>query len=312
MCREVVIARILCREQCGGSRMPKQVFISYSRSDDDWRKRLVLALKPYARAEQIDYFDDTQLEPGGNWRAELDQRMTDANVAVLLVSANYLGSGFVSDVELPHIVERAHAGALTIAWIPVSASAYEITALKDIQALLSPKRPLDQLRKPQADEALVKAARLISGGGTVNSIGRAMHVADEVYRAVATEGRASDEAFKVQARHTGTAVAFVRKGRKRPIAIITAEDLENLPPGQHQLIDALAESMYSEYDRWIKRRRKLATLTPKELAIYKAAGTNMCSELNNILTFIEMELNKDLEDHYSEIRFACKKLVASP
>ena len=37
----------------------------------------------------------------------------------------------------------------------------------------------------------------------------------------------------------------------------------------------------------------------------------MCAELNNILDFIESGLGKNLHDHYTGIRYACQRLVAT-
>lgn len=291
--------------------MTYQVFISYSHADRRWRDRLVIALKPFARADEISYFDDTQLRPGEDWRAALDREIGRANVAVLLVSANFLASDFVADVELPHILARAKAGEMTVAWLPVSTSAYETTDLKDIQALISPKRPLDRMSKPDADAALVKAARLIAGSSTVTGLGHAMHVIDEVYSELKPEAGLGAGPVRIQARHTGVAVAFEERGVATPIETITAADLEKLPPEEHRLIQSLRDGMNNEYERWTALRPRRRTLTASERQEYESSGREMCAELRNILDFIEQTLGKDLQDHYRGIRFACDKLVAT-
>jgi len=70
--------------------MTRQVFISYSHQDRRWRDRLVIALKPSPEPTKISYFDDTQLHPGEHWWSTLDREIGRPNVAVLLVSANFL------------------------------------------------------------------------------------------------------------------------------------------------------------------------------------------------------------------------------
>ena len=291
--------------------MTKQVFISYSHGDRRWLDRLVIALKPYARADEVSYFDDTQLQPGEDWRSALDREIGRANVAVLLVSANFLASSFVTDIELPHVLARAKAGELSVAWLPVAASAYEKTGLNDIQALISPKRPLAAMRKPDADAALVKAAGLIASSSTVTGLGQAMHVVDEVYSELAAEAGLGTGPVRIQARHTGVAVAFEARGVAAPIETITAADLESLPPEEHRLIQALRDSMYNEFERWTALRPRRRTLTTTERQEYEASGREMCAELNNILDFIESGLGKNLQDHYNGIRYACDRLVAT-
>jgi hypothetical protein len=167
------------------------------------------------------------------------------------------------------------------------------------------------MTKPAADAALVKAARLIAGSSTVTGLGQAMHVVDEVYSELAAEAGLGTGPVRIQARHTGVAVAFEERGATAPIETITADDLENLPPEEHRLIQALRDSMYNEYERWTALHPRRGTLTTTERQEYEASGREMCAELNNILDFIESELGKNLQDHYHGIRFACKKLVST-
>jgi hypothetical protein len=289
----------------------KQVFISYSHAEADrrWLNRLLTALKPYARKGAIDIFEDTQLLAGDRWFPVLERELRRADVAVLLVSANFLASDFVADVELPYILARARAGAMTVTWVPVAASAYKDTELNGIQPLTDAKRPLALMSKPVADAALVRIAGQIAGARTVTDLGRAMHVVDEVYTEVAPDvGIDSSHPRSVQARHTGVAVAFERRGVAEPIATITAADLENLAPKEHRRIQSLETSMSKAYKRWRKLRPQRQTLGPKKLQKYVSAGREMCVDLNKILDFIELDLGKQLEDHYFGIRRACDKL----
>lgn len=290
--------------------MAKQVFISYSHQDDRWRKRLATALAPYARNDEIALFDDSMIRAGSDWQSTLDREMDRANVAVLLVSANFLASEFVARVELPHILERAQRGGLTVTWVPVSASAWEITPLKSIQAAVSPARPLDQMTRPDADAALVQVAAVIAGARTLTDIGRAMQTIDKVFSDTApAAGIDASVPRSIQAHHTGTSVAFERRDTATPIDEITGADLERLPPDQHRLIGALQENMQNEFDRWTALYPRRKTLTPAELVVFEDAGREMCAELSRILDFIRDVLHKSLQDHYESVRWSCATFI---
>jgi hypothetical protein len=89
------------------------IFISYSHKDEYWLLRLqqyLLALKE--REMCLAPWSDKEIGPGDEWRAKILKAMTEANLAVLLVSVNFLTSDFIKDVEMPFLLERKTDGAL--------------------------------------------------------------------------------------------------------------------------------------------------------------------------------------------------------
>src|SRR5262245_53425050 len=79
----------------------RPVFISYSDQDRAWLERLSTMLAPLVRAGAIEFWWDGQIKAGNPWRQEIDGAMTSARVAVLLVSAPFLASKFIAEVEMP-------------------------------------------------------------------------------------------------------------------------------------------------------------------------------------------------------------------
>ena len=55
---------------------------------------------------------------------------------------------------------------MSLLWLPVSASSYEQTEFKDIQASHNPKKPLDQMSAPQQNGALVEVCKVIKSALT--------------------------------------------------------------------------------------------------------------------------------------------------
>jgi hypothetical protein len=133
-----------------------QVFISYSHKDDLSRVELETHLKPYVRNGSITTWSDRQIQPGLKWEAEINAALTNACIAVLLVSSDFLYSDFIHDNELGPLLKRAEEGGVKILWIPIRHSAYTETPLKNYQALGKPHKPLAAMKKAERDKAWVQ------------------------------------------------------------------------------------------------------------------------------------------------------------
>jgi hypothetical protein len=246
-----------------GRRVNKQIFVSYSHQDKDWLDRLTAALAPLVRRGETEIWADTMIQPGEDWQQRLDDQLGHSNVAVLLVSVWFFDSTFITDVELPRVLQAADQGRLTLVWVPISASLWEATELRKFQAAIDPHRPLDQMTDAEAQQALVTIGKLIGSARTLTDIGRAMHIIDRSYDGLAQQAgwdpRTSP--YRVVAHHTGTSVAFnLRDEPNRPVEVITAEDLVQLPDEDHRLIQALEQRMSNEYERWASYIRSSAPL----------------------------------------------------
>jgi hypothetical protein len=138
-----------------------QVFVSYSHKDKKWLEKLRTMLQPLVRNEAIEVWDDSRIKPGAKFKEEIQQALTTAKVAVLLVTPDFLASEFIQERELPALFSAAEKEGLTIFWIACSASGYEGTPIEEYQAANDPKRPLDGLSRARLNEELVSIARKI-------------------------------------------------------------------------------------------------------------------------------------------------------
>ena len=87
----------------------------------------------------------TKSRQGLDGRARSGNSLDTAQIAVLLVSPNFLASDFITDVELPYIFDDAEKELVAITWISFSASAYKQTAIARYQCVNNPRRPLNTL-----------------------------------------------------------------------------------------------------------------------------------------------------------------------
>lgn len=123
-------------------RNPK-VFISYSHQDREYLDRLNVHLKPLAREGLLDIWQDTRLKTGDEWKAEIEKALSDASIAILLISADFLASDFIVDNELPPLLSKAEVEGTRILPLIVSPCRFSRDVnLSRFQATNGPKTPL--------------------------------------------------------------------------------------------------------------------------------------------------------------------------
>jgi hypothetical protein len=142
----------------------EQVFISYSHKDKKWREELEKHLKPFLRNSIITRWSDQQIAPGLEWSKEIQSALANSKVAVLLVSPDFLDSDFIHEHELGPLLK----GAIKILWIPLRASGYKQTPLKDCQAVLDPNKPLANMTEAERDQAWVEICEEIENAVKVS------------------------------------------------------------------------------------------------------------------------------------------------
>src|SRR5687768_10381779 len=97
-----------------------RVFVSYSHRDRRWLERLQVHLKPLVRERLIELWDDSQIQAGDRWKDEITRALEAADVAILLVSADFLASDFIANDELPPLLAKAESDGTWILPVIVS------------------------------------------------------------------------------------------------------------------------------------------------------------------------------------------------
>ncbi|MEM8950958.1 MAG: toll/interleukin-1 receptor domain-containing protein [Pseudomonadota bacterium] len=93
------------------------VFISYSHADETWKKRFQKQLDVLGMEGILDVWKDRRIAAGDDWRDEIEQAIEQADVAVLLISADFLTSGFIRDEEVGPFLERRRRDGMRV--IPI-------------------------------------------------------------------------------------------------------------------------------------------------------------------------------------------------
>lgn len=155
------IRRLVDETYAGRGALRDQVFFSYSHKDLRWLQRLKAVLEPAVRNAKIDSWDDTLIKPGEHWQEKIQDALSRAKVAVLLVSPDFLASEFIVTKELPELLNAQESMGVTVLWVPIRDALVEHTPIWRYQSVIAPNRSLSSLQGRKRDQALVTIARVI-------------------------------------------------------------------------------------------------------------------------------------------------------
>lgn len=85
----------------------KRVFVSYSHEDVKWLERLRKFLTPLENQGLVRIWDDSKIQAGSDWQAEIRKALESAKAAVFLVTQDFLNSPFIQAHEIPPLLESA-------------------------------------------------------------------------------------------------------------------------------------------------------------------------------------------------------------
>jgi chromosomal replication initiator protein len=144
--------------------MPSEgtVFISYSHVDKEWLDMLCVHLRPLEQKHRVEIWSDSKLVAGQRWRDEIAAALARARVAILLVSAYFLASDFVTTEELPSLLRAAQEEGTVILPLILSHCGFlRDERLREFQAINDPHHPLIKLTRGDQEEILEKLAALV-------------------------------------------------------------------------------------------------------------------------------------------------------
>lgn len=135
-----------------------RIFISYSHQDEAWLDEIKKYLYPLPQGEALEVWDDRRIKAGTEWREEIRKAIDEAQIALLLVSQDFLHSKFIMEKELPPILENARHNGLRVLWVAVRPSVVENTPIEAYQALNKKDKPLSSFQgnKNRKEEELVR------------------------------------------------------------------------------------------------------------------------------------------------------------
>jgi hypothetical protein len=138
------------------------VFISYSHRDTAWKDRLVSHLRVLERQGTLGVWETSDLPAGSDWSKQIDEAVKKADVAVLLVSPDFLASDFIVERELPTLFRRMEKEGTTVLPIILRPTAWSaIPQLAQLQFLNTDAKPLAAGSEYEVDQSLANIAKRI-------------------------------------------------------------------------------------------------------------------------------------------------------
>ena len=137
-----------------------RVFISYCHEDKAWFDKVK---KQFEAAFPISStWDDTRIEPGEQWEKEIETALKASTVAILLLSPQFFMSKYITERELPAIIDASNKGKIKP--IPLFISADETRWMASPVSKIQPvnaDRPMDTLSEGERIALLKTVANQI-------------------------------------------------------------------------------------------------------------------------------------------------------
>ena len=132
--KEVNVPSAPDKEEKTAPSTPKKVFLSYSHDKIDDAKRLKTALAVQAKTGKINFWYDQEILAGAEWKKEIENKLGEADIIVLLLSPEFWASDFIWDKELPLVAARYAAGAQVLC-VMLTDNSFKDTPWSALQAV---------------------------------------------------------------------------------------------------------------------------------------------------------------------------------
>ncbi|WP_245756715.1 COR domain-containing protein [Flexibacter flexilis] len=104
-----------------------KVFFSYSHKDEAIKDELYKHFSTLSRLGKTEPWHDRKLMGGQDWDATIKKELKEADVILLMISANFIASNYIWDIELKEAIARHHSGEAVV--IPIFAKPCDFSGL---------------------------------------------------------------------------------------------------------------------------------------------------------------------------------------
>lgn len=129
----------------------KKIFISYAHEDESFKDALVKHLSGISRNGLVQIWTDTTIQPGQEWDQEIRSALHAADIILFLVSADFMASNYIHNIEIAQAIERHNSGRVVIVPVIIRPCDFRSLPLKKFQAL--PKNSIAVTKWSDQDEA---------------------------------------------------------------------------------------------------------------------------------------------------------------
>ncbi len=119
--------------------IPKKpfIFISYAHKDEDYKDELITHLAALKNQGFIEAWHDREIE-AGLWDDQIKEAMEKADIFLLLITANFLNSKYISEIEITKAYQKHKAGTAKIFPVICSSCLWELQPVTEEDYELHP------------------------------------------------------------------------------------------------------------------------------------------------------------------------------
>jgi hypothetical protein len=134
-----------------------KLFFSYAHKDERLRDELAKHLSLLKREGIITTWHDRDITAGTNWAQAIDTNLNDADIILLLISADFLASDYCYDIEMQRAIERHNTQEARVIPIILRPCDWHSAPFGKLQALPKDAKPVTKWDNP--DEAFTHIAQ---------------------------------------------------------------------------------------------------------------------------------------------------------
>jgi hypothetical protein len=141
------------QKQLSKQRSVIEIFLSFVNSDKKIKERLEVYLNVIKRQrlenqnQEITITDKDNIGAGRDWKMEVEQKLNEVDIILLLVSIDFLNSEFCTEVEMECAITRHHEGKARVIPIILDSCPWHREKFRNLKALPDDGRPVDEWRK---------------------------------------------------------------------------------------------------------------------------------------------------------------------
>src|SRR5690242_17951807 len=140
---------------------PLELFYSYAHKDENLREKLEKHLASLVQENLILPWNARDISAGGVWAKEIDTHLQAARIILLLVSSDFLASGYCYGVEVQEAMRRHEAGEVRVIPIILRPCDWQTAPFGKLQALPKNGKPVTGQNRDNAYTEIVKELRRV-------------------------------------------------------------------------------------------------------------------------------------------------------
>jgi hypothetical protein len=213
--------------------MKKQanIFLSYSHKDKKYADELIAQIKPLQQRYELNIHSDLHIEAGEMRQQELMTTLSGADIALVLLSPDYLASDWCINHELPQLLKQAERGNTLLIPVILRPSDWIHTPLAYYQVFPIDAKPLAMMREVERDQVWLELCKSLEARLSFNLNiefeTEKAHIDSIDYLQGIKNAIPTDAKLKLQPRRT---IAFESKQEKEEKSFVQIDLEKNDPP----------------------------------------------------------------------------------